>query len=83
MHRTDVPEAMKAAYRRAIERACIDHGLERWSPNRLRHTRATEVRRSYGLDAASAVLGHSKIETTQVYAERAWELAERVARATG
>ena len=71
------------SYRRAVERACIDHGLERWSPNRLRHTRATEVRRSYGLDAASAVLGHSKIETTQVYAERAWELAERVARATG
>jgi integrase len=42
----------------------------RWHPNRLRHTGATELRRVAGLDVAKTVLGHSKVETTQVYAEK-------------
>jgi site-specific recombinase XerD len=41
----------------------------RWRPNQLRHSRATELRR-YGLDLAKTVLGHSKVETTQLYAEK-------------
>jgi site-specific recombinase XerC len=35
------------------------------------------------LDAAGAVLGHSRLETTQIYAERNTELAVRVAEKTG
>ena len=42
----------------------------RWAPNRLRHSRATDIRRKYGLEASQAVLGHSKADTTQIYAER-------------
>jgi hypothetical protein len=73
------------SYRRAIFYACqkadrIAHEKDRsipaeqvivpkWSPNRLRHNRATELR-PYGLDLAKTVLGHSKVETTQVYAEK-------------
>jgi integrase len=49
----------------------------------LRHTCATEVRKTFGLDAAGAVLGHSKLETTQVYAEKSMELAAKVAKMTG
>jgi integrase len=41
-----------------------------WSPNRLRHARATELRRVAGLDVTKTVLGHSKVETTQIYAEK-------------
>jgi integrase len=41
----------------------------RWHPNRLRHSRATELRR-YGLDVVKTILGHSKVETTQIYAEK-------------
>ena len=41
----------------------------RWHPNQLRHTRATELRR-YGLDLAKTILGHTKVETTQIYAEK-------------
>lgn len=52
-----------------------------WSPNRLRHNRATELR-PYGLDLTKTVLGHTKVETTQVYAERdiraAKELVARI-----
>jgi integrase len=41
----------------------------RWHPNQLRHSRATELR-PYGLDLTKTVLGHSKVETTQIYAEK-------------
>jgi site-specific recombinase XerD len=49
----------------------------RWHPNRLRHTRATELR-PYGLDVVKTVLGHTKVETSQVYAEKDLEAARRV-----
>lgn len=42
----------------------------RWSPNRLRHAAATEIRRRFGLEAAQVILGHSAADITQVYAER-------------
>lgn len=55
----------------------------RWSPNRLRHSRGTEVRRLFGLEAAQVSLGHSTADVTQVYAERDEELAKHVAREAG
>ena len=53
-----------------------------WSPNRLRHSRATEVRRDFGLEASGATLGHSELATTQIYAERNLQLSIDVARKT-
>jgi integrase len=54
----------------------------RWAPNQLRHAAATEVRREFGLEAAQIVLGHSKADVTQVYAERdlakGLEVAKRI-----
>lgn len=55
----------------------------RWAPNRLRHTRGTEIRKQFGLEAASSVLGHSEITVTQVYAEQDQERAMNVARSIG
>lgn len=43
---------------------------QRWAPNRLRHTAATEVRRIGGLEAAQVILGHSSAAVSQIYAER-------------
>ena len=73
------------SYRRAIARACrkADKAVHRddlsipegqviiptWGPNRLRHNRATELR-PFGLDMTKTVLGHAKVETTQLYAEK-------------
>ncbi|MEM9367354.1 MAG: site-specific integrase [Planctomycetota bacterium] len=54
-----------------------------WAPNRLRHTRATEIRSTYGLEAAQVILGHATADITQIYAERDEELAKRVAAETG
>jgi integrase len=40
-----------------------------WHPHQLRHTKATEIRREAGLDAARAVLGHRSPQITETYAE--------------
>lgn len=71
------------SYRRAIHRACDKVGISRWSPNRLRHTFATQVRKSYGLEAVQVCLGHARADVSQVYAERDATLAARVAREVG
>ncbi len=86
-------------YRRAVHRAidrankvrieeAADMGIEpvllpRWSPNQLRHSRGTEVRKQFGLEAAQVILGHASADVTQVYAERDAALAVAVAKKTG
>ena len=57
--------------------------LPTWSPNRLRHTAATEIRREFGLEAAQVTLGHAKADVTQIYAERDAALAREVAKRIG
>lgn len=71
------------SYRRAIHRACDAIGIERWSPNRIRHTIATDIRRRFGLEAAQTVLGHSNAAVTQIYAERDMTLASSVVKEVG
>jgi integrase len=73
----------RAALRRSISRACRRAGVPNWHPSQLRHNRATYVRAIYGLEAASAILGHSNVETTQVYAERNLEISRAIAQQTG
>ncbi|MEM6692880.1 MAG: site-specific integrase [Planctomycetota bacterium] len=87
------------SYRRAIHRACDEafppvdeiegdalkvwQSSQRWSPNRLRHTRGTEVRKRFGLEAAQVILGHAAANVTEIYAERDAEKARDVARRSG
>ena len=71
------------SYSRAVERAAARAGVEHWTPQRLRHTKATEIRRDYGLDAAQAVLGHRGAKITEVYAELGLAKAIEVARKSG
>lgn len=58
------------SYRRAINRACEKADVPAWSPNQLRHTAATAIRKQYGLEVAQVILGHSKADVTEIYAER-------------
>ncbi len=66
------------SYRRTIARACELAGIESWAPNQLRHSRATWLRRQFGLEAAQVVLGHSSADVTQVYAERDFDAARKI-----
>ena len=67
---------------KAVTRACKAAKVAKWTPNQLRHSAATRIRREFGLEAASVILGHSNLQTTQVYAEadrlRAIEIAATV-----
>jgi len=55
----------------------------RWSPNQLRHTYATKVRKQHGLEAAQVMLGHSKADVTQIYAEKNIGMATDIAARIG
>ncbi len=68
----------KSSYIVAIRRACVAAGIPHWSPNQLRHTAATEIRKRYGLEAARTILGHSSADVTQIYAERDDEMSRKV-----
>src|SRR4029078_10497162 len=76
-YRRAIARACRMADREARQKAIEDDSkvsveqvfVPSWRPNRLRHNRATELR-PYGLDVAKTVLGHSKVETSQVYAEK-------------
>ncbi|MFO0964765.1 MAG: site-specific integrase [Gemmataceae bacterium] len=66
------------SYRRAITRAAKKANVPHWHPHQLRHTRATEIRRQFNIDAAKAVLGHRSAAITEVYAELDQALAVEV-----
>jgi len=88
-----------SSYRRAIHRACeiaFDkpdnpspkcladwRASYQWSPNQLRHAAGTEIRKQYGIEAAQVILGHSNVETTEIYAEIDREKGIKVAAALG
>jgi integrase len=67
------------SYSHAIEKAARGAGVPIFGANRLRHTFATECRRTHGLEAAQVLLGHAKMSTSEVYAAKAVDLARRVA----
>jgi integrase len=71
--RTDEQKAELAAW----------HKAHRWHPNQLRHSVATEVRARFGLEAAQVLLGHTRADVTQTYAERDMSKARDVARKIG
>jgi integrase len=66
------------AYRKAIARGCEAAGVPAWNPNQLRHARATDLRRRYGVEATSTVLGHSTLDTTTIYAEQDFARARAI-----
>lgn len=43
--------------------------IPHWHPHQLRHLRATELRKQFGIDAARVVLGHRSPQITETYAE--------------
>lgn len=73
------PEAVAHAVKKASLAANVAH----WHPYQLRHTHATTVRKTFGLEAAQTSLGHAHANITEVYAERDTALAVKVAAKIG
>ena len=73
----------KDSYNRAVERACEQAGVPKWTVNQLRHTKASEVRSRYGLDGSQVILGHAHASTSEIYAELDFEKASKIAMELG
>jgi integrase len=80
------------AIRRAVERAnwkFVEAGVElelqvpAWAPNMVRHAAATMIRQRFDLEAAQAALGHERMNTTEIYAEKHLAKAIKVAATMG
>ncbi len=72
--------AIRYALKKA-EKAGVE--IQAWFPNQLRHTRGTELRRLYGIEASRVSLGHASLQSTEIYAERDQQLAIKIAREMG
>jgi integrase len=70
------PSSFQQAIAKALRKANKDRAaqglptLPSWSPNMLRHAAATRIRAAFGIEVARTVLGHSRLDVTEVYAER-------------
>jgi len=70
-------------YANAIRRACVKAGIPSWAPNRIRHSTGTDVRKEFGLEVASLMLGHASPNTTLIYAESDRQKLIEAVRAVG
>jgi integrase len=59
----------KDSYRIAVTRAAKAAKVAHWTPYALRHATAQAVRDIAGPEAAQALLGHSRLSTTEIYAQ--------------
>ena len=77
----------KDSYRRAIQRTIkranktlsSDKQIEMWFPYQIRHSTATFVEETEGLDESQAVLGHTSADMTKRYAKAREKIQKRVA----
>ncbi len=76
---TNISEAARISSKLRLNKEAADWRLKYcWSPNQLRHSRATAIRERYGIEAAQTVLGHADPKVTEIYAERDFEMAARI-----
>jgi len=79
--RTNKPYSVDALHH-AVQRACEEGGIPRWSPRQIRKLVAQWLRDRVGIETAQAMLGHSSLTlTAEIYARDAWARAETAARA--
>lgn len=71
------------SYTRAIKNACKAAGVPKWTPNRLRHNAATNLRQQFDIETVRTILGHASGFTTEIYAELDHDKAKRVIAAIG
>ncbi|MCL2622121.1 MAG: site-specific integrase [Planctomycetaceae bacterium] len=54
-------------YDKEIAWAAKQAGVPHWTPNQLRHLKATDLSEKYGIKVAQEMLGHDSEETTKIY----------------
>ena len=56
-------------YHHAVQYGCKRAGVSARHPHQLRHNAATWLRREFGVEVVRVILGHGRLETTEIYAE--------------
>lgn len=59
----------KDSYRIAVARAAKAAKVAHWTPYQIRHTTLQAVRDAIGPEATQALAGHSRLDTTEIYAQ--------------
>lgn len=67
------------SYAQAVTRAARKAGVPHWHPHQLKHACGTKVRELHGAEAAQGYMGHEKLSTAELYAEKNWRLVEQIA----
>lgn len=70
-------------YQHLLKAACRRAGVPYFAPNQIRHTAAEEIRKSDGLEAVQAVLGHKSRASSERYAPPVSSLATEIAKKRG
>ncbi len=70
-----------SSYRQSIKLAAKRAGVPHWTPYQLRHLAGATVREALGIEAASALLGHSRTSMTELYAPQSQAKAIEAAKA--
>ena len=70
----------KDSYRAAVQRGCDRAGVRRFAPYDLRHLSAQRVRDALGVEAVQALLGHSRVATSELYSQASEERAIQAAK---
>jgi integrase len=56
-------------YHHAVQYGCRRAVVPTWHPHQLRHNAATWLRRAFGVEVARLILGHDRLDSTEIYAE--------------
>ena len=73
----------RRTFSRNVKHACIAAGIPPFVPYCLRHSKATALRDTIGIEAAQACLGHAQPSMTARYSTRMDKLAIEAAKACG
>ena len=76
-------DARRDTFSKALASACTRAKVARFVPHQLRHTAATRIRDTIGVEAAQAILGHAAAAMTAVYTRKTDKLARETAAAVG
>ena len=73
-------KAIEYAVQKANRQLSLEQQIPHWTPYQIRHTAGTETSRTEGREKAQALLGHSTLETTNIYDHSDLWIREELAR---
>ena len=76
-------DARRDTFSKALASACTRANVPKFVPHQLRHTAATRIRDTIGVEAAQAMLGHAAAAMTAIYTRKTDKLAKETAAAIG